>query len=283
MAFAGAQLVQAHGDVRGDRVDQVVQGLAPLPIAVERPVADREIGLVRHETERSGADGFLVEQFRPLRLHQAVGIFRRLDRQERHGEIGQERGFRPVQRDAHRMVVQLLHRLQQGGQPHAAEVVVSCRADIVVGMIALPLPLDREQHVVGIERPAGREMPIGMKPHVPAQTKLVNQAVVGNRIGFGKGRSDKLRVAAEFHQIVEQRAGRIHAGAGGGHLRVEALRIAFRAVDERLVGLCSAGRSRNHDESRQPLREPFGESLRRQRHFTAPARIVLLSQARSYQ
>ena len=128
-----------------DREDQIVDlGLAA-PIVGEGLVADDGVLLVVDELERAGADRLLVELLGRARLHQVVGIFGREDGAEIHREIGDDRRVRLGERHLDRVVVDLVDALQQLRHVHVVEVVIGAAGDLVIGMVRLPLPVEREQ------------------------------------------------------------------------------------------------------------------------------------------
>ena len=234
LALIGLQLGVADRGIGGDGEDQRVDLLPPAPGLVEGLVADHRVRQVLDEAERPGADRDLVDILRRAGLHHRIGIFRRQDLGEVHRHVGDERRLRLGQGEADRSVVDLVDRLQQRRHAHVAEVVVRTAGDLVIGAVVLPHPVEREQHVVGIEVPRRREGLVGMPLHALAQMEGVDGAVVGHVPGFGQGRHHLGAAALERHQPVIDRHRGVQAGAGGVDLRVEVLRAAFGAVDQRL-------------------------------------------------
>ena len=91
IAFAGLQLLRAHGGVGRDGEDQVVDLLPAAEIAVPGRVADDRVELVVDELERTGADRLLREQLLGAGGLELIGIFLRDDRGEVHAKVRQER------------------------------------------------------------------------------------------------------------------------------------------------------------------------------------------------
>jgi len=85
------------------------------------------------------------------RARHGVGIFLRLDAGIFHGEVREERRFGAIERDAHGIIVDLLHRLEQFRQAHIVEIGMIGTRHLEIGIVVLPLPLDRKHDVVGVE------------------------------------------------------------------------------------------------------------------------------------
>ena len=108
VALAGLQLLPAHGGVRRDGEDQVVERRLAFPVLGMGLIADDRVFLIGLELERPGADRLEVEPLgRPRRAH-LVGVLRRQDRGEIHRQDRQEGGVRRVQLEAHRVLVDFL-------------------------------------------------------------------------------------------------------------------------------------------------------------------------------
>ena len=152
MAFALLELRPADGCVRGDREDEVVDLRLAAPVFRERLVADDRVLLVLDERERAGADRLLVDLLRRAGLQHGVGIFLRLNARPLHGEVGQERSLRLIEREADGVVVDLLDRFQQLGHAHVAEIGVVRARDLEERVVFLPLTLEHEHDVVGVQR-----------------------------------------------------------------------------------------------------------------------------------
>ena len=236
MALALLQLRPAHRGVRRDGEHEIVDLRLAAPVLRERLVADDRVLLVLHEVERPGADRLLVDLLGRAGLEHRVGVFLRLHARIFHREVRQERRFRLVERDAHRVVVDLLDRLDELRHPHVVVVRMVGARHLEVRVVFLPLALEHEDHVVGVE--VARRLPRAMVVplHALAQVEGVDGAVRRDVPLLGKARHDLGAAALEVDDAavdlavgVERRAGRIDA-------RVEILGTAFRAVHERLGG-----------------------------------------------
>ena len=182
--------------------------------------------------------------------HHLLGILRRHDRGEVHGEVGDERRLRCAQGELDRVVVDFLDGLEQVAHVHAREVLVSAARDLVEGMVRVELPHEREHDVVGVEVARGREALRAVPLHSLAQLEGVDEPVVRDREALGEA-GDGLGVPVlELDQpIVDRLRGCVERGAGREQHRAEALRAAFRAVDQRL-GL-DRGAERQHRHRRE--------------------------------
>ena len=155
-----------------------------------------------------------------------------------------------VQHEADGVVVDLVDRFQQLRHVHVGEVVIAAAGDLEVGVLLLPLPLEAEDHVVGIEAAGRLEGLAAVELHVLAQMEGEGQAVRRNLPLLRKIRHDRGAAVFEAGQLAVDRALRIEAGAGVAQHRIEVFRRAFRAIDERLgLGGAQDGRTRERRES----------------------------------
>ena len=232
----GFELGVAGGRVGGDGEDEVVDQRLFAVIVLVRLVADDGILLIGDERERAGADRRLVELLgRPL-LEQEVGVFGRADRHEVHRQIGEDGDVRRLELHDDGVVVLLLDRIEQLRHVHVVEIVILAARDLVIGVVGLPLPVDREQDVVGVEVARRLEVLQRMEFDALAQMEGDRLAAVGDLPALGEAGNDLGRAALEFGQAVVDRARRVEAGAGGVDRRGEILRAAFRAIDQGLGG-----------------------------------------------
>lgn len=150
--------------------------------------------------------------------------------------------------DAHRDRVERLDGFEQLAHAVVLEIVVAAARDVMERMLLLPLPLEREQHVLGVHRPRGREVVAGVEGHVGAQMEGVFAPVLRNLPAFREPRHEARAARLELDQAVEHRARRVHAGCRRDELRVERFRIALRAEDERLRKGRGGGEGGGRDE-----------------------------------
>ena len=110
---------------------------------------------------------------------------------------------------------------------------ITAGSDRVPGVLLVEHALEAEQHVLGIESAAGREVGAVVKLHVVAQGEVVDQAVGGDRPAARQARQQFALLGIELHQAVHQHVGR---GIGGGQRvvlhHVETLRAGFGAYAE---------------------------------------------------
>ena len=249
VALARLQLGVARRRVGRDGEDEIVDQrlLAEIMIRVLLE-ADHRILLIGDEIERAGADRRLVELLRRALLQQEVGVFGRADRHEVHREIGEDGDVRLLQLDDDGVVVGLGHRVERRRHVHVVEVVVLAARHLEVGVVFLPLTVDREQHVVGVEIAGRREILDAVELDALAQMEGDRLAAVGDVPALGQTGNDLGGAALEFGQAVVDRPRRVEAGAGGVDRRGEVLRAAFRAIDQGL------GRGGGHagQQGRQP-------------------------------
>ena len=177
VALAGLQLGITHRGIGRDREDQRVDLDFALIEGRVGLVTDHRVFLVALELERAGADRFLVDLLGRAGLQHGVGIFLGFDRGEIHRHVGQEWRLRAVEYEAHRVFVHLLDRLQGGRHVHVVEVGVVVASHLEIGVVGLPLALEAEDHVVGIEV-VGRFEGLGRLPlHPGAQVEGVGEPI----------------------------------------------------------------------------------------------------------
>src|SRR6185369_6294122 len=113
----------------------------------------------------------------------------------------------------------------------------------------LPLAVEGEHHVVGVEVARGREsVHAGVELHSLAQLEGDGPAAVGDLPALREGRFHFRGAARELGELVEDRARRIEAGAGGVERRGEVLGRTLGAVDKRLG---EGGRGQQRRRGRQ--------------------------------
>ncbi len=253
MALAGDQLLLAHGGLGGDGEDQIVDRLLAVPVVWMRLVADHGVRLVSHELEGTGADRLLVQVRKIAALGELVGIFLREDGGEVHGQVGDERRFRTVQHELHRVIVHFLDGLHQVRHGHAVEILPRSTFHIgVVRMVFLKLTVEREQHVVGVEVAARREEVRGVELHTLTQLEGDLETIVRNLPALCQARNGLGCARLELDKAVVDRLRRcVECGARGIERRVEAFRASFRAIDKRLC----ACRAAQHRGGQQRSRE----------------------------
>jgi hypothetical protein len=138
------------------------------------------------------------------------------------------------ERELHRVAIRLLDGGQELREAHVVEVVVPAAGYFMIRIVVLPLPLEGEQHVVGVEIPRRLEILIAMPLHAPAEVEGVDLAILRHvpalgQSGLGFGGADP-----ELDQPVVDRQVRIEGRARGVEHRVEVLGRAFRAIDQGL-------------------------------------------------
>ena len=234
MAFAGLQLGIAGGRVGSDGEDEVVDQRLLAVIVLVRLVADHRVLLVGDERERTGADRRLIELLGRSLFEQEVGVFLRADRHEVHRQIGEDGDVRRLELHDDSVVVGLLDRIEKGRHVHVAEVVIFAARHLGVGMVWLPLAVDRPQHVVGVEIAGRLEVLQGMEFDAFAQVEGDRLAAVSYVPALRETGHDLGRASLEFSEAIVDRARRVEAGAGRVDGGGEILGAALRAIDERL-------------------------------------------------
>jgi hypothetical protein len=213
---------------------EVVDLCLAAPELRKRLVADDRVLLVLDEVERTGADRLLVDLLGRARLEHCVGVLLRLHAGILHREVGEKRRLGVVERDAHRVVVDALDRLQQLGHAHVVEVRVVRTRHLEVRVVLLPLPLDHEDHVVGVEVARGLPRPVVVPLDALAQVKRIDGAIRRDVPALGEAGHDGGAAALEIDDASVDLAVRVERGAGGVHGGVEILGAAFGAEDQRL-------------------------------------------------
>ncbi|MCY1524490.1 hypothetical protein D9M68_594250 [compost metagenome] len=213
LALATTQLLQAHVGVGGDGEDQAVHARLAGEIVGVGGVAHRGVLLEALEDEGAGADGLGIELFRRAGFHQLLGVLGGIDGSEAHAEGGEEGGVRPVQGEAHLLVVDLVDALDQARQLHGLGVGEATLGNLVPGIGRIEHALEAEDHVLGVQRTARLEVVGGMEGHVLAQLEAVAEAVGRDIPALGQARHQLPALGVELHQAVHQHIGR---GIGGG-------------------------------------------------------------------
>ena len=230
LAFAAAQLLQAHVGVRGDGEDQRVDRRLAGEVLGVGGVAHHRVLLEALEHERAAADRLGVELFRGSGLHQLVGVFRRIDGGEAHAQHRQEGRVGVVENEQHLVVAAFLHPLDQLRQLHRLGVREAVLRHLVPGIGRIEHALEAEHHVVGVERTARLEVGGAVEVHTLAQVEAIAQAVVGHRPALGQRGHHRPLAGVELDQAIHQHIGR---GVGGGQRvvldHVEALGAGFGA------------------------------------------------------
>src|ERR1700682_2456649 len=104
------------------------------------------------------------------------------------------------------MVVRLLDRFGQSRHFHVAEVILLAARNLEIRVVRLPLPVEREQNVVGVEFPGRLEVLQGMELDALAQVKRDRLAAVGDVPALGESWNYLGGAALELGQAVVDRA-----------------------------------------------------------------------------
>ncbi len=235
LAFVGLEFLQAHIVVGGDRQDQRVS--RRLATEVVRVGLEAHLGVfgVAGKDERPGADRLGVQVIGLAGLEQLVGVFGGVNRGKRHGQVGQEWGFRAGQGKYDGVVVGLRYALEQFLEAHAFKVRVAHVGLVVPRVVRVQLALEAPKHVVGIHVARGFEVVGGVELDVVTQVERVGQAIGADFWqGFGQ-RGDHFGGAGlEVHQAVEHGFGSGVSRHGGGvQDRVKTFRAGFGADHQR--------------------------------------------------
>ena len=149
------------------------------------------------------------------------------------------------------------------GHAHVVEIVVFAAGDLVVGVVRLPLPVEREQHVVGVEIARRLEVLVGLPLDALAQMEGDRLAAVGDVPALREARDDLGGAALELGQAVVDRPLGVEAGAGGVDRRLEILRRClpsnrpgFWPAPRRPARRSSPSANQNDRFMRLPLRKP---------------------------
>ena len=175
-----------------------------------------------------------------------------MDGGEVHRQVGQHGHVGLLQHDAHRHRVQLGDGLDVVLQAHVGEVVELATRHLGIGVVGLPLALEAEQHVVGVELAAGGEAAHAtVELHAAAQLEGEGLAVGRDRPALGQAGLHLRAAAGEVRQAVIDRPGGIKAGAGGVQRRGEILGRAFRAIDQGLgAGAGASGQAAHQGQAK---------------------------------
>ncbi|MNF83483.1 hypothetical protein D3C84_658080 [compost metagenome] len=234
MAFAAAQLLQAHVGVRGDGEHQAIHRRRAGKVLGVGVVAHHRVFLEALEDEGATADRLAVEPLRSAGGEQLVGVFGGVDRGEAHAQGGEEGGVGVAQGKAHSMFAELVDAFDQAGQLHRLGVWVAAGRHPMPGVGRVEHAPEAEQHVVGGQRAAGVEIVGFVEGDILAQDKAVAQAVRADVPALRQAGQQLAAACIELHQAVHQYIGR---GIGGGQRvvlhHVEAIRAGFGADAER--------------------------------------------------
>ncbi len=234
VAFARLQLGVARRCIGRDGEDEVVDERLFTKVVLVGLVADHRILLIGDKGKRARAHGRLVELLGRSLLEEEVGVFGRTDRHEVHRQVGEDSDIRRLEPHDHGVVVFFLDRIEQARHVHVVEIVVLAAGDLVVGVVRLPLPVDREQHVVSVEVAARLEILHRMELDALAQMERDRLAAVGDVPTLGEARNDLGRATPEFGQAIVDGARRVEAGASRIDRRSKVFGAAFGAIDQSL-------------------------------------------------
>ena len=116
------------------------------------------------------------------------------------------------------------------------------------GFVFLPLTLEHEHDVVGVQVAGRLEVLVGMPLGVLAQVEGVDRAVSGDVPLLGEAGDDLRAAALEVDDVVVDLLGRVEGRAGGVDAGIEVLRAALGAIDEGFGSQRSGGQEgRNAD------------------------------------
>ena len=131
-----------------------------------------------------------------------------------------ESGQRLLEREGDGVVIDLFHAFENVSQLGVERDVIA-PAHLVIGMLGVHHAIEREDHVIGIHRPGGREQCIGLPGDVLAQGEGVGQPVLGNLPAFGQGRLDIGAAALDRDETVIDLAKRVNGRAVARELGIE--------------------------------------------------------------
>lgn len=185
LAFAAAQLLQAHVGVRGNGEDQRVDRRLAGEVLGVGGVAHHRVLLEALEHERPAADRRGVELFRGSGLHQLVGVLRRIDGGEAHAQHRQEGRVGVVENDQHLVVAAFSTRLISSGscidwacgKPFCATL---CQG-LAGSSMRWKLNTTSSASSVRLGEVGG-----AVEVHALAQVEAIAQAVVGHRPALGQ-------------------------------------------------------------------------------------------------
>ncbi len=230
LAVAGLEPLLADVGLGGDGQQQAVDGRGTIPVVGVGAKAHLGILGIAFEDERAGADGLAVEALGCMLGEQLVGVLGRIDGGETHGQVGQEWRFRVPEHEAHAIVVELFHTLDQLPQAHGFGVGKAAQRQLVPGVIRVELTLEAPQHIVGVEGASRGERRVAVEFHPLAQVEGVAQTVVADAPALRQRGNDLGAAGSEGHQALEQG---LCAGVGGGRRGVlddiETFRARFGA------------------------------------------------------
>jgi hypothetical protein len=134
-------------------------------------------------------------------------------------------------------IADLLDGFEELRHPHVVEIGVVRARHLEEGVVFLPLPLDGEDDVVGVEVARRLERAAGIVPlHALAQMEGINGAVLRDVPSLREARHHIGRSALEIDNAAIDLAIGVERGAGRVHGGIEILRAALGTVDERLGG-----------------------------------------------
>ncbi|MNP11692.1 hypothetical protein D3C76_1038920 [compost metagenome] len=192
--------------------------------------------LVALEDERPGAHRLAVQLLRLAGPEQRIGIFRRIDGGEAHGQVGEEGRLGMAQGEAHGVRIELVDALDQRGEAHRLGIGEAARRQCVPGMRRVELALEAPQHVVGVEFAARGEPAGRVEFHAPAQVEGVGQAVGADLPALRQCRDYVRAAGGELHQAFEHGFRHGVGGGGGGVLDdVETFRAGLGAHHQALA------------------------------------------------
>jgi len=134
-------------------------------------------------------------------------------------------------------VVHLVDRFHQRRHVHVVVVGVIVTGHLEPGIVLVGLPVEAEDHVVGVEVACRLEVLGGLPLHALAQVEGEAEPVLGCVPAAGEAGLDLRAAALEFDQsAVDLPRRRVEGCAGRVDRRIEVLGTAFRAIDQRFGG-----------------------------------------------
>ena len=234
VTFGSRRIASRSAGVGRDGEHDVVELRLALPVVREGAIADHRVLLVLQQIEGTRADRLLVDLLGRAGLQHGVGVVLRLDRGERHGEVGQERRLGRGQRELDRVVVDPLDGCQQLRQPHVVEVGVVAAGHLEERVVLLPLPLEGEDHVVRVEVAGRLEGPVRVPLHALAEVEDVGLAVVRHVPALRQARDHLGGAALEVDEPAIDLGAGVEGGAGRVDRRIEVLGAALGAEHQGL-------------------------------------------------
>ena len=197
--------------------------------------------MVTLEYKRACAHRFLVDVRRFAFFQQFFGVLGRLHRGKAHGQVLNERGIDPVERELDGLVVDFLHLGDVFIHAHVGEVREFGRVSLAERHVLVEHAGEGEDHVVCIEFAGGLEVRGGVELDPVTQMEGVGQVVGGNVPARGEAGFNLGAAAFELAQTVVDGLGRgIEVGPGGVLARVKTGWTAFRAKHQ--IGRCLSER-----------------------------------------